>query len=529
MRRASSGRAATTGACIISRDNCATWSEITPPALPEWSLISTIEASPHEAGSAYLAATRYKMDDCRPLLFKTSDYGATWTAINSGLPADAITRVVREDPARRGLLYCGTETGVSVSFDDGGAWEPLTGNFPVVPVHDLIVEGSDLIVATHGRSFWVLDDLTALREATNVADGRGTYLFVPRPHLRLKAYQGFGSAPGTAMSYRNAGPLPVTYRRVQGASGEMEDALVNAGQNPPAGVIVRYFLPEKPTSAVALTFYDEAGNMVRTFNSKAPKDAATETGHGVGEREEGAEEESDNAPAEQGPHLPAEAGLNQFVWDMRYPPATKVPGDTATEEALTGPLAVPGGYAARLTTGGFSQTVPVVILPDPRLHVTDADYTAQRDLLLAIRDKLSETQEAILRVRALREQAKGWAGRLKARANGASEIAAAAHALDAKLRPIEEALVQAKADDPRQFPIALNAKLATLAGFVSQADGPPARQHGEVLAELSAAIDTQLAALRHVEESDIAAFNRRVVDAALPAVAANGGAATVAD
>ncbi len=515
------------GRVHISRDGCTTWSDITPPNLPEWSLVSVIEASPHEAGGAYLAATRYKMDDCRPLLFKTADYGATWTAINTGLPADAITRVVREDPARPGLLYCGTESGVCVSFDDGGAWHPLTGNFPVVPVHDLIVEGSDLIVATHGRSFWMLDDLSTLREATNLDDDCEAHFFTPRPHLRLKAYQGFGSAPGAAMSYRNAGPLPVTYRRVRGANGEMTDALVNAGENPPAGVIVRYFLPEKPTGAVALAFYDESGAVVRTFNSKAAKDAGIETAHTVGERETGSEEESDNLPAEQGPWLPAEAGLNQFVWDMRYPPATEVPGDTSTKEALAGPLAVPGGYAARLTTGGFSQTVPVVILPDPRFDVAPAAYAAQRDLLLAIRDKLSETQAAILRVRALREQAKAWAGRLKASANGVGEIAAAARALDEKLRPIEDALIRAKADDPRQFPIALNAKLATLSGFVAQADGPPARQHGEVLAELSAAIDAQLAALRHVEEGDIAAFNAHVTGAALPAIAANGAAVTV--
>jgi len=502
------------GLIHLSRDGGANWTNITPKELPEWSLISVIEASPHDPATAYVAATRYKHDDCHPLLYKTTDYGATWTAINEGLPADAITRVVREDPSQRGLLYCGTETGVFVSFDNGAHWQSFQSNLPVCPIHDLYIEDSDLITATHGRSFWILDDLAPLRQYAlqGVRGGENAvHLFTPRPYVRLRASRGFGSAPGTAMSYRNAGPLPITYRRRTKADGTTEDVLINAGQNPPDGVIVRYFLPETPAGRVTLTFLDGAGKEIRTFSSKTPKAAAASEEV----REPGAEEES--APqTEQGPWLPATPGLHTFVWDTQYPPATKIPGDTATEEALAGPQAVPGQCTARLTVGEVTQTVAVSIAPDPRVTLSAADTQAQFDLLLAIRDKLTETQDAILAIREMRTQAKDWARRLTGQ--GDAEAVAAARAINAKLAPIEAALMQEKAADPRQFPIALNGKLATLAGFVAGVDAPPTRQTAEVFAELSALIDAQLAQVREIVAAEVTAFNGHMHVAALPAV-----------
>jgi len=502
------------GLIHLSRDGGANWTNVTPKEMPEWALVSMIEASPHDPATAYIAVTRYKHDDCRPLLYKTSDYGATWTAINDGLPADAITRVVREDPSQRGLLYCGTETGVFVSFDNGAHWQSFQSNLPVCPIHDLYIEDSDLIAATHGRSFWVLDDLEPLRQYAlqGVRGGENAaHLFTPRTHVRLRASRGFGSAPGTAMSYRNAGPLPITYRRRTKADGTTEDVLINAGQNPPDGVIVRYFLPKAPEGRVTLTFLDGAGKEIRTFSSKTPKAIAPSEEV----REAGAEEES--APqTEQGPWLPATPGLHTFIWDTQYPPATKVPGDTATEEALAGPQAVPGQYTARLTVGDVTQTVAVIIASDPRVTASTADAQAQFDLLLAIRDKLSETHDAILAIREMRTQAKDWARRLTGQ--GDTEAVAAARAINAKLAPIEAALIQAKAADPRQFPIALNGKLATLAGFAAGVDAAPTRQTGEVFAELSALIDAQLAQVREIVAAEVTAFNGHMHVAALPTV-----------
>ncbi len=502
------------GLIHLSRDGAKTWQNVTPEDLPEWTLVSMIEPSPHDAGTVYIAATRYKLDQYRPMLFKTNDYGQTWTIINSGLPADAITRVVREDPARRGLLYCGTETGVFVSFDDGGRWQPLAGNLPNVPVHDLLIEGSDLIAATHGRSFWILDDLSPVRElAAGIGDGTAAHLFTPRDTLRLKAYKGFGADPGPAMSYRMAGTLVITYRKHTAPDGTVTEQYINVGENPPDGVIVSYYLAEKPAKPVLLTFKDANGAVIRTFSSKAEKptptgDTAAATG---GEGDEG-----QDVPENQGPFIPAAAGLNRFVWNLRYPDAIKVEGDSATSEALAGPLAVPGTYTATLTTGDTAQMATFAVLPDPRLAATQADLEAQRDFLLAIRDKLSETQTGILTLRTIRAQAAAWEKRLTD--NGHSDLRDAAKSLREKAQGVEDMLIQAKADDPRQFPIALNAKLAFLASFVGQADGAPPQQTREVFADLDKRITAQLRLLDDITEADLPAFNRKVREADTPAI-----------
>ena len=207
------------GLVHLSRDRGRTWQAVTPPDLPEWALISVIEPSPHDAGTCYVAATRYKLDDTRPYLYKTSDYGRTWTRITGNLPEGEITRVVREDPSRRGLLYCGTETGVWVSLDDGGAWQRLRGNLPVAPIHDLIVKDTDLVVATHGRSFWILDDLSPLHQMADASASADAHLFAPRPAVRWRAYRGHGMKPGPnrEVAYRLAGSMGYAYRQIESA------------------------------------------------------------------------------------------------------------------------------------------------------------------------------------------------------------------------------------------------------------------------------------------------------------------------
>ena len=236
------------GLVHLSRDRGSTWERVTPPELPEWALVSVLEPSPHDPATCYVAATCYKLDDPRPYLFKTSDYGRTWKRITNGLPEGEITRVIREDPHRRGLLYCGTETGVWVSLDDGGSWQRLRANLPVAPIHDLIVKDTDLVVATHGRSFWILDDLTPLHQMTEAVAAADAHLFAPRPTVRWRAYRGHGMKPGPGreVAYRLAGSLGYAFREVKAPTGEKRERPLDAGENPPSGVVVHYWLKEAP-------------------------------------------------------------------------------------------------------------------------------------------------------------------------------------------------------------------------------------------------------------------------------------------
>jgi photosystem II stability/assembly factor-like uncharacterized protein len=506
------------GLVHITRDGGKSWENVTPKELPEWALISVIEPSPHDPATAYVAATRYKSDDTAPYLFKTNDYGKTWKRITKGIRDNDFTRVVREDPARRGLLYAGTETGVYVSHDDGGEWLSFPGTLPVVPIHDLIVQDSDLIAATHGRSFWILDDLTPLRHYSDDLRDATIHLFSPRDFIRLRVYKGYGSEAGPGMSYRMAGTAVITFKQKKKANGETEERLINAGENPPDGVIVRYFLKEKPTEPITLTFLDERGNEIRAIKSKVEK---AETG--------GPKLEAGAKPDDKEPFVPAEAGLNRFVWDTRYAEAKRVPGDKSTEDDVAGPMVVPGAYQVRLTVGDQTQTATFRIEKDPRIDVSQRDLEAQRDFLLQLRDKLTETHEAILMLRDIRAQAEGWEKRLSGQsAVGSQQSAAdskphsvlveAAKALREKAKAIEAELIEEKADSPLQPPTRLNAKLATLAGFANSADVAPTRQAQEVYTDLAARIDRQLRQLDDLMEADLGAFNRQIREAGIAAI-----------
>jgi hypothetical protein len=224
------------GLIHVSRDGGASWQNVTPPDLPVWSLVSIIEPSPHDPAVAYVATTRYKLDDFHPYLYKTTDYGATWTRITDGIADNDFTRAIREDPERRGLLFAGTETGVQVSFDDGAHWQPLQLKLPAVPVHDLTVKEGDLIAATHGRGFWVLDDIGPLRQVTNENESREgpAHLFAPRPAIRYTQAGGFPGASGAlAKNYRSSGAFMLTYREKELPTGEKTQKYLDAGQNPP--------------------------------------------------------------------------------------------------------------------------------------------------------------------------------------------------------------------------------------------------------------------------------------------------------
>jgi photosystem II stability/assembly factor-like uncharacterized protein len=513
------------GLVHLSRDGGESWQDVTPPDLPEWALISIVEPSPHDPAAAYLAATRYKLDDVRPYLFKTADYGQTWQAITAGIPAHDFTRVIRADPDRPGLLYAGTETGVYVSFDDGASWESLQGNLPVAPIHDLAVKDRDLIAATHGRSFWILDDLTPLHHLAEQRDPGAPRLFGPRPTIRFKIYQGFGNKPGEEKNYRFAGPAVVTYRQKKRPDNSTLETLLDAGKNPPNGLIVSYYLPEEPPGDVTLTFLDGQGKEIRRFSSKTKQETATAPDGArpaAGVPAAGAEGlEAAEKPAEKEEkelRVPKEAGMHRFVWDLRYPEAHKVPGDKSTEEMLAGPAVPPGRYQVQFTVGDQTYAEWFELRKDPRVAASQEDLEAQCTLLLRIRDKLSETHDAINQIRDLKGQIDGWERRLATQATTES-ARDAAKALKATLSDIEDALIQTKADSPLCPPLRLNAKLAALSGFVDSADAAPTRQAYDAFDDLSAQIDVQLTRLRDVIATDLASVNRLIRESDVPPIA----------
>ena len=481
------------GLVHVSRDDGATWTNVTPPDLPEFSLISLIEPSRHDPGTVYVAATRYKLDDYHPLLYKTEDYGQRWRALSDNFPEGEITRAVREDPVQPGLLYVGAETGLFVSLDDGAHWLRWQGNLPVAPVYDLKIKDNDLVIATHGRSFWILDDLTPLRQVAAGAALDQPILFPPVTTVRHWDGIFVGAWSGPGKNYMlHLGAAQATYKVETDEYGEPHHTILDGGENPPNGAIVYYTLPTGTTGeeSVSLTFFDADGNEIRRFEGKAEGEALAE-----GERA-----------------LPIKPGLNRFVWDLRYPDAAKIAGDPTTEKARTGPRAAPGRYQVELSVGDQRWRSQFELIIDPRLDVSQDDLDAQFELGLQIRDKVNEVHEAAARLRWVRVQIAEWASRAtasKKAGHSLDDVIAQAEAIQEKLTAIEHELVQTEARAPSdrlRLKVRLNQKLITLISVVAAADARPTRQSYDVFAHLAAQADEQLAALERVLSEDVAAF-----------------------
>jgi photosystem II stability/assembly factor-like uncharacterized protein len=506
-----------------SRDGGASWQNVTPPEMPEWATVNVVEVSPHDPATAYVAAMRYKLDDWTPYIWKTADYGATWTRITDGIPAGEFVRIVREDPVRKGLLFAGTETGLYVSFDDGGSWQPFQNNLPVAPVYDLQVRDGDLVAATHGRSFWILDDLTPLRSLTEEVAAKAADLFGPRPTLRVRPLPGAGRPGAPGKNYNLGLGAAVTFYESKTPEGELKRTIIDGGENPPNGVVVNYYLGDQVEGDITLEFLDEQGNPITSFSSatKPADDAPAPEIEATEEGDEGVEAEaagSESASADV--RLPKQRGVNRFVWNLRYPDATKVPGDKTTEGSLAGPAAPPGRYSVRLTANGQTLTAPFEIRKDPRVAATQEDFDAQFELLIQIRDKLSETHAAINQIAALKEQIDAWVKRGDGK-DGNRTVTASGRAVLAALTEVEQELIERRATgqlDSIHYPTRLNAKLAAITAVVASADGPPPKQAYEVFNEISARINAQLERLNRIVEGDVAGFNAAVREAALPAV-----------
>ena len=495
------------GLVHVTRENGKSWNNVTPPGMPEWSRVSIIEPSHFSAGTAYVASNHYQMDDFRPYIYRTTDYGRTWQLIVNGIPANEFTRVVREDPARRGLLYAGTERGVWVSFNDGASWQSLRRNLPIVPVHDLAVKEGDLIAATHGRSFWILDDLSAMRQMSPAITSKAAHLFKPRDVYRAN----FNGGGGT------------------GASGDHP-----TGQNPAPGATVYYWL-KSPNQLVTLDFLDSSGKLIRSFTSaqdpQVARDSLRNAARADSLKKAGAradssqrseargEETSDDGPrrASAPPRVSNKAGLNTFSWNMRYPDASTFQNLIMWAGGVQGPVAPPGTYSVRIKVNGVTQTQSFRTLKDPRSKATQADLEDQFAFLLRVRDATSKANDAVKLVRSIRSQTAERLSKLPEARRG--EFSTASAALVSTLEQAEREIYQTQnrsGQDPLNYPIRLNNKIAALAGVAASTDARPTDQTREVFAILSRQLDAQVAKIRAALAQSLPSLNRMLAASSLP-------------
>ena len=468
------------GLIQITRDGGKTWTNVTPKDLPEWSRISQIDASPHDPGTAYIAADRHQSDDFHPFIYKTNDYGKTWTKTITGIPDTTFVRVVREDPTKRGLLYAGTEQGVYVSFNDGGKWRTLQLNLPTTPVHDLVVKDNDLVLATHGRAFWILDDITPLRQYSDEIAQKETFLYAPAPAFRIQA-----------------GAKPERHPRK------------GVGQNPPAGAVVYYFLKNAPKAGIEtkIEILDSSGKVIRKYSSAElqPLDEPLDP--------------DDKKPEKE---LKPEAGLNRFVWDLRYEAAHRVPGYYLWEygNGAEGPVAIPGKYQVRLTVGNQSQTVPLEVRLDPRVNVSHADLEQQLALLLRIQDELNLVFDTVNQIQDVRSQLASLKRRLPENPR-AKTISVSADDLEKKLVAVRDDLIDltiSASEDSLAYAPQLDARFAYLAMDVRSADSAPTESEQREFRKLKQENDQLQARWADLQHSELAAFQKLSAEGSLSSV-----------
>lgn len=447
------------GLVHLTQDNGQTWQNVTPKGIPKWLMINSIEASSWDEGTAYLAGTLYKTGDFKPYIYKTNDFGKTWTKIVNGIDNEHFTRVVRMDPQRKGLLYAGTETGMYVSFDDGANWKSFQMNLPVVPITDLAVKDGHLIAATQGRSIWMIDHLEVLHQMDANLKNKKLHIFQPKKVYRM---------PG----------------------GQAKKASKTAGTNHHAGVRLHYYIDKlEEKDSVTLTFMENDGTVIKSFSNHA-------------------KEKEDKFEVEE--------GANHFDWNLVYPGAKKFKGMIFWWGSTSGPVAVPGNYKVELKHNDQTVTTDFEIVQDQRISTGQKDIEAQFDFIQSVNDKVTEAHEAIIDIRDIRSQMMDY----KKKKSDDKEIVDAITAIDSMMTKIETTLYQTKnksRQDPLNFPIRLTNKLAHLNSLTRQGSFPPTEQSIAVRDELSAKIDEQLAAFEKIKNVNVKELNalikRKAVDA----------------
>ena len=439
------------GLIHITQNGGKTWNNITPKQLPEWTMINSIEPSPFDAGTCYVAGTRYKLGDYTPYLFKTTDYGATWKTITNGIAKEDFTRVVRTDPGQKGLLYAGTENGMYVSYDDGASWKSFQKNLPIVPITDLAVKDNSLIVATQGRSIWMIDDLTVLHQLKSISTAAKTVLFEPKD------------------SYRT--------------SGRGGKTSLTAGTNLPNGVIVHYYLKnyDAEKDVVELQFKEQDGTLIKSYSTKDDKNK-----------------------------LDVEKGGNQFVWNTRFEGAEKIKGMIFWSASFSGAKAVPGEYKVSLIVNGKEQEKPFKIIPNPVSESSVADMQKQFDFVNKVNQTVDRAHKAIKNIRSINGKLKEFVEQNKTDST-ATTLVKQAEKIQKSLTQIEETLYQTQNrsnQDPLNFPIRLTNKLGHLNRLITMDDFPPTAQDEAVRKELTTTVDQTMEAYKKIIDQDVIKFNK---------------------
>ena len=436
------------GLVHVSKNGGQSWENVTPKGMPDWMMINSIEPSAFDEGTCYIAGTKYKTGDFEPYLYKTSNYGKSWTKITNGINNEHFTRVLREDPKQKGLLYAGTETGMYISFDDGNNWKSFQLNLPIVPITDLTTKDNNLIVATQGRSLWIIDDLSVIHQLYS-ADLSKNILFKPKDTYRMSG----GSRKGSK----------------------------TAGTNHPNGVITHFNLKDLgEEDKVSLTYFDKKGDTIKTYSNKSKKDK-----------------------------LIVKKGANQFVWNMTYDGAERLPGMILWAASLQGPIAVPGAYKVSLNVNGDTKTQPFNILADPRSESTTAEIQKQFDFIQDVNGTVDKAHKSIKKIRSVNKQLGAFQKQYIGDDN-VKELLEKAKKLQEKLSDIEKALYQTKnrsGQDPLNFPIRLTDKLGGLNSLTRRGDFPPTDQAIVVKNELTQKINTQLNSFNTLLSEQVKAFN----------------------
>ncbi|MDO6489920.1 MULTISPECIES: VPS10 domain-containing protein [Cellulophaga] len=440
------------GLIHVSKNGGETWENVTPKNMPQWSMVNSIEPSAFNEGTCYVAATKYKLGDFAPYLYKTTDYGQTWTKITNGINNEHFTRVVREDPKQKGLLYAGTETGMYISFNDGASWKPFQLNLPIVPITDLTIKNNNLIVATQGRSLWILDDLSVLHQLDENTKNATSILYKPKDTYRTKG--GSSSRPSKL-----------------------------AGSNHPNGVITHFYINKlEENDNVKLIYFNKKGDTLATFSNKAK---------------------------EKNKKLKVKKGGNTFVWDTRGKGAEKLKGMIFWWASFNGPKAVPGDYNVQLVVNGATQSKDFTIVPDPRAEASIADMQKQYNFITEVNETVNKAHTSIKKMRKITAQLSAFEKQYKD-TEATKELVEKAKTMREKLENIEKELYQTKNrsnQDPLNFPIKLTNKLAHINSLIGLDDFAPTDQDIAVKNELTAKINTQLTAFNKVLDDEITAFN----------------------
>ncbi|MDO8970705.1 MAG: glycosyl hydrolase, partial [Saprospiraceae bacterium] len=457
------------GLVHVTLDGGRTWANVTPPDLPKWTMINSIEPDPHTNGGCYLACTGYKQGDNKPYLFKTKNYGISWTKITEGIEDEDFTRVIRADPKREGLLYAGTEQGMYLSFTDGQHWQKFQQNLPIVPITDLTIKNDHLIAATQGRSFWIIDDLTPLHQIAASPD------FLTKGDLSQKDLHLF---------------QPADSHRMRGGASKGSKT---TGENHPNGTVVHFYLKNKPgeKDTVTLAILEQDGDTIKLFSNQKLPTAWENKGGKLSD---------------------LKAGGNSFVWNHRYPNAERFEGMILWSYNLEGPKAVPANYRVRVSAAGKMEAQAFRILPDPRSEATPQVFEEQFGFVQSVSAKITEAHRCIQEIRNVRGQLKSITGGLP-KSEQYKPIKDLAAAMDSTMTSVEEAIYQTKnrsSQDPLNYPVRLNDKLANLMGQVVEGDFAPTQQAKEVGELLFRLTDEQLSRWKTLKEKDLPELNRLV-------------------